>query len=76
MRAEEIEEIGLATETSSEMGWTACGVMGLADEVSIGIISLEEAIDEILTKEELKILNDRVRNYARATHEGSKNKSR
>ena len=47
----EMNEIGIITEYTSEVGWTACGTRVLADEVIDGTMSIEEAV-EVLTPDE------------------------
>ena len=50
----EMEGLGVVSDYAGELGWTACGTRVLADDVLEGIISLEEAITDILSSEERK----------------------
>ena len=43
----EEETIGYYTESTGEIGWTACGTRVLSDDIRGGIIPLEEAIESL-----------------------------
>lgn len=58
----DIAEIGYTTESTGELGWTACGTRVLADDVLEGIIPLEEAVD-ILTPYERRKAKTRCKNW-------------
>ena len=47
----EVNQLGVYTEYTGELGTTACGTRVLADDILDGIIPLEEAV-EVLTLEE------------------------
>lgn len=47
----DMEAIGSVSDYACELGWTASGTRGLADDILEGIMSLEEAV-EVLTREE------------------------
>ena len=51
MIEKEMNEIGVISEYTGELGWTACGTRVLADDILDGRMSLEEAI-EVLSSEE------------------------
>lgn len=43
----EEKTIGYYTESTGEIGWTACGTRVLSDDIREGIIPLEEAIETL-----------------------------
>ena len=51
MIEKEVKHLGVYTEYTGEIGWTACGIRVLADDILAGIMPLEEAV-EVLTLEE------------------------
>lgn len=58
-----IQETGICNEYALEVGVESCGTRVLADDVISGEISIEEAIKEILTQEEIKEAKIRCQNY-------------
>lgn len=62
MIKKEMSEMGVISEFTGEVGWTACGTRVLADDVLEGTMPLEEAV-EILTVDERKEAKDRCQNW-------------
>lgn len=58
-----IKETGVCSEYAVEVGWESCGTRVLADDIISGEISIEEAIKEILTQDEIKEAKSRCQNY-------------
>lgn len=52
LQEKEMKDLGVILNYSSEIKCTSAGTRIIADEISEGTISVEEAIMEILTKEE------------------------
>ena len=62
MIEKEMAEIGVNTEYTCEVGWTACGTRVLADDVLYGIMTIEEAVDT-LTPDERRKAKARCQNW-------------
>ena len=62
MIEKETAEIGVTTEYTGEVGWTACGTRVLADDVLDGIMTIEEAVDT-LTSDERREAKARCQNW-------------
>ena len=56
LAVEEIEVLGYASEFQGELETTSAGTYVLADDVLNGQISLQEAIEVVLSQDEVKIL--------------------
>ena len=66
--ADELAEIsfegyGVCSEYSGDVATEACGTRVMADEVEEGVISIEEAITEILSREEKNEARSRCLKY-------------
>ena len=48
---EEMKEEGVLSHYSQEVGWTACGIRVLSDDIREGIIPIKEAIDALTITE-------------------------
>lgn len=59
---QEMYEVGVISDFTGELGWTACGTRVLADDILEGIMSLEEAV-EVLTSDERREAKVRCQKY-------------
>ena len=64
----EEETIGYYTESTGEIGWTACGTRVLSDDIREGIIPLEEAL-EVLTPLERKVAKRKCKEWLMERHD-------
>ena len=60
---QELEQYGYTGQYAASVGWEAAGTRVLADEVRLGIISIKEAIHEILTPQEREEAKMRCANW-------------
>ena len=62
MIEKEMAEIGVISEYTGEVGWTACGTRVLADDILEGIMTIEDAVDT-LTPDERREAKARCQNW-------------
>lgn len=67
MQEKELDEIGVVLDYSASVGWEACGIRVLADDILAGEISIKEAIKEILDKDEIDEVKNRCENWIKET---------
>ncbi len=65
MQKQELKENDIVLDYSCSVGWEACGVRVLADDILSGQISIKEAIRDILSKDEINEVKQRCENWIR-----------